>query len=83
MKFARQSPRRTLAGDREGALKIQESTNRFVDVFDTLPAWTPALKTALHLMGICGPTAAAPMPKSTTEEIELIRAHLAAAGLLA
>lgn len=32
---------------------------------------------------ICGPTAAAPMPKSTTEEIELIRAHLAGAGLLA
>ena len=71
----------TAAGDTEGALAIQEETNRFVDVFDALPAWTSTVKAALHLMGICGPTAAAPMPALTAEETELIRAHLAHSGL--
>ncbi|MBM4408638.1 MAG: dihydrodipicolinate synthase family protein [Chloroflexi bacterium] len=73
---------RAQASDRDGALAIQEETNRFVDVFDALPVWNAAVKTALHLMGICGPTTAAPVPKSTPDEVEQIRAHLARAGML-
>ena len=73
---------KVLAGDKDEALALQEQTNRFVDVLDVIPSWQAALKAALHLMGICGPTVAGPFPPATAEEIETIRAHLNQNGLL-
>jgi dihydrodipicolinate synthase/N-acetylneuraminate lyase len=73
---------RTMAGATAEALAIQEEVNRFSDGLDALPSWFSAVKAALHLMGICGPTAAAPLPRLTAEETEMVRAHLARSGLL-
>jgi 4-hydroxy-tetrahydrodipicolinate synthase len=73
---------RTMAGATAEALAIQEEVNRFSDGLDALPSWFSAVKAALHLLGICGPTAAAPLPRLTAEETEMVRAHLARSGLL-
>jgi 4-hydroxy-tetrahydrodipicolinate synthase len=67
---------KTLAGKTTEALALQERANRFVDVLDSIPSWTSTVKAALALMGICGPTVAAPAPLLTSEETELLRAHL-------
>lgn len=64
---------KTMAGNTSEALALQEKANRFVDVLDSVPSWMSTVKAGLHLMGICGPTAAAPQPKLTGEEIELLR----------
>ena len=73
---------KTVAGKTDEALALQEQTNHFLDVFDAIPSWRSALKAALHLMGICGMTVAAPFPPATSEEIELLQAHLKQNGLL-
>lgn len=73
---------KTLAGSVEEALVMQEDLNRFLEPLDTIPSWVSAVKTALHLMGICGPTVAAPAPAATAEETELVRAYLEHYGLL-
>ena len=73
---------KTLAGNLEEALSLQEEMNRFVAPLDLVPSWEATVKTALHLMGICGPTVAAPAPALTAEETEMVRAHLELHGLL-
>ena len=73
---------RTIGGETAIAMAIQEETNRFVDGLDAFPQWFSTVKAALHLMGICGPTAAAPLPRLTTEETDRLRAHLDAHRLL-
>ena len=73
---------RTIGGETAIAMAIQEETNRFVDGLDAYPNWFSTVKAALHLMGICGPTAAAPLPRLTTEETDRLRAHLDAHRLL-
>jgi len=65
-----------LSGKIEEAFGLQEASNRFVDVLDAMPSWTSTVKAALHLMGICGPTVAAPVPPLTAEETDLLRSHL-------
>jgi 4-hydroxy-tetrahydrodipicolinate synthase len=67
---------KTLAGQTEAALALQEQANRFVDALDSFPSWVSSVKAALHLMGICGSTVAAPAPPLTPEETEQLRAHL-------
>lgn len=67
---------KTLAGKVPEAMALQEKANRFVDVLDSIPSWTSTVKAALALMGICGPTVAAPAPPLNAEETELLRAHL-------
>ena len=42
----------------------------------SIPSWTSTVKMSLHLMGICGPTVAAPAPRLTAEETDLLRTHL-------
>lgn len=64
------------------ALALQESSNRFVEPLDAIPSRTSTAKAALHLMGICGPTVAAPAPPLTSEETELLRSHLSRYHLL-
>ncbi len=64
------------SGKIEEAFALQEKSNRFVDGLDAFPSWTSTVKAALHLMGICGPTVAAPAPPLSIEEAELLRAHL-------
>jgi dihydrodipicolinate synthase/N-acetylneuraminate lyase len=71
-----------LAGKIDEAFALQESSNRFVDVLDAMPSWTSTVKAALHLMGICGPTVAAPAPPLTVEETEVLRSHLSRYHLL-
>jgi hypothetical protein len=73
---------KALAGKIAEALALQERMNHFVDVLDAIPSWWTAVKTALHLMGICGPSVVAPLPKATAEERELIRMCLTEYGLL-
>lgn len=73
---------KTMAGKIEDALTLQERANRFVDVLDTIPSWSSALKMALHLMGICDPTVASPQPPATQQDTELLRRHLKEYGLL-
>ena len=73
----------TMAGDVEAALLLQERVNRFSDRLDEIPSWASTVKAALSLMGICGPTTAAPLPTLTGEEMAIVRDHLAANGLLA
>ncbi len=73
---------KSLAGKTEEALGVQEASNRFVDLLDAMPFWTSTVKAALHLMGICGPTVAAPAPPLTVEETELLRSHLSRYHLL-
>jgi 4-hydroxy-tetrahydrodipicolinate synthase len=72
----------TTSGDLPRAFALQESVNRFSDRLDEIPSWPSAVKGALSLMGICGPTVASPLPALTTEETDLVRAHLAQSGLL-
>jgi len=72
-----------VAGRVADALAAQERANRFVDRLDEIPCWPTAVKGALSLMGICGPTVAAPQPALTTEERDLLRDHLRVNGLLA
>ena len=62
--------------DVEEALVLQETSNRFVDMLDAMPSWTSTVKAALNLMGICGPTVAAPAPPLTAEETDVLRSHL-------
>lgn len=72
----------TVAGKTEEALALQERANRFVEVLDVFPSWMSTVKAALHLMGICGPTPAAPLPPLTADETDLLKAHLKRNGLL-
>jgi 4-hydroxy-tetrahydrodipicolinate synthase len=72
----------SIAGETASAMATQEETNRFVDGLDAFPQWFSTVKAALHLMGICGPTAAAPLPRLTAEETERLRDHLTTNGLL-
>jgi 4-hydroxy-tetrahydrodipicolinate synthase len=73
---------KTISGKVEEAFALQERSNRFVDLLDAIPSWTSTVKAALHLMGICGPTVAAPAPSLSIEEADLLRAHLARYHLL-
>jgi 4-hydroxy-tetrahydrodipicolinate synthase len=73
---------KSLAGRIEEAIVLQEAANRFVDLLDAMPSWTSTVKAALHLMGICGPTVAAPAPPLTDEETGLLRSHLSRYHLL-
>ena len=73
----------TVSGDVTRALALQEQVNRFSDTLDEIPSWPSAVKGALNLMGICGPTMAAPLPSLTAAELDLVRGHLERSGLLA
>jgi 4-hydroxy-tetrahydrodipicolinate synthase len=68
--------RKTIQGEVPAALALQESANRFVDGLAFIPSWFSAVKMALFLMDICGPTAARPSPPVTPEETELLRQYL-------
>jgi len=74
--------RRTIQGEIPEALALQEKANRFVDGFAFVPSWFSAMKMALFLMGICGPTAARPSPPLTPEEPQLLRQYLRQSDLL-
>ncbi len=67
---------KVMEGKIEEALALQQEVNCFIELLDSIPSWTSTVKTALHLMGICGPTVTAPAPPLTSEETELLRAHL-------
>lgn len=73
----------TMAGNVDRALALQEQVNRFSDRLDEIPSWSSTVKAALSLMGICGPTTAAPLPALTGDEMAIVREHLGAHGLLA
>ncbi len=64
------------------AVAIQEEVNRFVQALEAFPSWFSTVKASLHLMGICGPTMAAPLPRLTSEETERLRGLLSEFGLL-
>lgn len=72
----------TAAGRIDDALAMQERVNRFSDRLDEIPSWSSVVKASLHLMGICGPTVAAPLPSLTAEHLEIVEAHLRKYGLL-
>jgi 4-hydroxy-tetrahydrodipicolinate synthase len=72
----------TLSGRVPEAMALQERSNRFVDLLDAFPSWTSTVKAALHLMGICGSTVAAPAPPLSAEEAERLRSHMTRYGLL-
>lgn len=72
----------TIAGDLPRAFALQEHVNRFSDRLYAMPSYSSVIKGGLSLMGICGPTVAAPLPALTTEETELVQGHLAEYGLL-
>ena len=73
----------TMAGDLSRAFALQEHVNRFSDRLYAMPSYSSAIKGGLSLMGICGPTVAAPLPAITAEETDLVRRHLAEYELLA
>ena len=72
----------TVAGRIEAALEMQERVNRFSDRLDEIPSWSSVVKASLHLMGICGPTVAAPLPSLTAEQVDIVEGHLQKYGLL-
>jgi 4-hydroxy-tetrahydrodipicolinate synthase len=73
---------KTMAGQVDEALRLQEQANRFTDLFDPIVSWMSTVKAAFHMMGLCGPTVAAPQPPLTAEETDLVRRNLSAHGLL-
>lgn len=73
----------TRSGRVDEARALQEDANRFVQDLETFPSWFSAIKTGLHLLGLCGPKVAAPLPALSAEETEHLRAMLVRQGLLA
>ena len=72
----------TVAGRMDDAMALQERVNRFSDRLDEIPSWSSVVKASLNLMGICGPTVAAPLPSLSAEQLEIVGAHLREFGLL-
>ena len=70
------------SGRLDDARSMQEDANRFVHDLEMFPSWFSAIKTGLHLLGLCGPTVAAPLPALSAEETDLLRTMLARQGVL-
>lgn len=66
------------AGDRAGAARRQHDVDRLTAIFGIRPgaSGTVAMKTALHLLGLCPPHAAAPFLPCTGEELAALRETL-------
>jgi 4-hydroxy-tetrahydrodipicolinate synthase len=66
----------------EEARPMQEGASRFVQELEAFPSWFSLIKAGLHLLGLCGPTVAGPLPALTADETERLRAILVGYGLL-